>query len=467
MEFLSDRCNIMVLVFPRRFIYSIYEKAINYKTYKSLEELRKTQWFSEEEIKNYQWLRIENLLKYAYENIPFYKTLFDNITIDVKNGISIKDFQKIPLLNKEIINKNRANLVSTRYKLSELWKDSTSGSTGKKLVFYREKRGDRRNDYFRETALLRSMEWLDVGRYDKIVVLWGSQMNLTGIEKLKKWMKNIIFPTVSLSSYNLNQKMMDLYSEKINQFKPKVILGYASSLYLFANYLDEKKLEIQGIKHIISSAETLYQFQRETIERVFRCKVIERYGSREFGIIAQECTKHKGLHIIAEHVFIEILDKEGNTCKPGMLGEIVITDLDNYCFPFIRYKIGDVGVFSEKTCDCGRGLPLLEKVEGRVFDIIIGTNGNYFTGTFWTILLRNYIKGIREFQVIQEKYGELILRLVTDELFTENEKQKLLKNIHENCGEDFIVDFQLVNEIPLTQSGKNRFVISKISPFLK
>jgi len=456
----------MVSIFPRKFVHSLYEWIRGYKTSECLNLLRKTQWFSEEEVKKFQWSRLENLLKLSYRSVPFYRTLLDSIALDVENGISIDEFRKIPLLNKEIIAKNREKLISTHYKPSEIMVDTTSGSTGKKLVFYKEKKRFRRSDYLNEAGSLRGLEWLEFDRYDKQTFLWGPQMNRSAITRLKDRLMNFIIPTLFLSSYNLNPAMMSTYAKKIISFNPKIIFGYASALFLFANYLDEKKIEILGIKGVVSSAETLYQFQREKIEKVFQCRVFEVYGSREFGTIAQECMAHQGLHISAENVFVEILDEEGNPCKPGKLGKIIITDLDNYCFPFIRYDIGDIGIFSDKKCGCGRGLPLLEKVEGRTFDVIVGTNGKYFTGTFWTILFRTYVKGIEQFQVIQENNRELIVKLVIDDSFTENEKKKLLKVIHEKCGEDMNIAIQLMDKIPLTEFGKHRFVISKISPFL-
>ncbi|VVB59230.1 Uncharacterised protein [uncultured archaeon] len=456
----------MVSIFPRRFIYSIYERVRNYKTTECLDELRKTQWLSGEELKKFQWSRLENILRHAYKNVPFYRILFDNNAINVENDISIDDFRKIPLLNRQIIDKNRETLLSKLYKPSELTVDMTSGSTGKKLVFYKEKKRFTRSDYLNEAASLRCIEWLEFDRYDKQAFLWGSQMNNTIITRVKNQITNFIFPTLFLSSYNLNPAMMNNYAKKIISFNPKIILGYASALYLFANYLEEKKIKIPEINGVVSSAETLFQFQREKIEKVFQCRVFELYGSREFGTIAQECMAHQGLHISSENIFVEILDEEGNPCKPGKLGKIIITDLDNYCFPFIRYDIGDIGIFSDKGCECGRGLPLLEKVEGRTFDVIVGTNGKYFTGTFWTILFRTYVNGIEQFQVLQENNREIIIKLVVDDSFTENEKKKLLKVIHGKCGEDMTIVIQLMDTIPLTGSGKHRFVISKISPFL-
>ena len=163
---------------------------------------------------------------------------------------------------------------------------------------------------------------------------------------------------------------------------------------------------------------------------------------------------------------MEVIDENGNRCEPGKTGEIVITKLDNYSFPFIRYKIGDIGVLSERICPCGRNLPMLEEIKGRVFDLIVGTNGNHLSGTFWTILLREYVEGIKKYQVIQEEYGNLLIRLVVDENYSEEGEKKLIDKIKEKCGEDMSIKISLVNEIPLTESGKHRFIISKISPFI-
>jgi phenylacetate-CoA ligase len=226
-------------------------------------------------------------------------------------------------------------------------------------------------------------------------------------------------------------------------------------------------LKVHSPKGIVTSAETLYPHQRETIESVFGCRIFNRYGCREAGNIAQECEEHNGLHIFSEHVVVEVVDEKGDPAPPGEPGEIVVTKLDNYVFPFIRYRIGDIGVLSERRCPCGRNLPMLESVEGRVFDIIVGTNGNHLSGTFWTILLREYVSGISKFQVIQEEYGKILLKLEAGSGFSEKEKEKLISKIRERCGEDMNVEIETVEEIEQTESGKHRFVISKVSPYLQ
>jgi phenylacetate-CoA ligase len=452
----------MISIFPRKLVYTSYEKVINNKTFEYLDLLRKTQWLSEEELRKFQWSKLTSLLKHAYRDVPYYKSLFDSLGLDVKNGISIEEFRRIPLLNKEIITNNREKLLSARFRPSDLFVDMTSGSTGKKLIFYREKNGVGWAQ--RNATGIRSMEWLELDRFEKQAELWGSQIERSNVRKIKGKVYNFLFQTLFLSSYNLTPQMMSSYTEKIKRFKPKVLRGYPSALYLYANYLDKNQTEIKGIKYVISSAETMYPYQREIIEKAFNCKVIEIYGCREFGLIAQECTKHNGFHIIAEHVFVEILDEEGYPCKPGKRGKIIITDLDNYGFPFIRYDIGDIGILSNKKCLCGRGLPLIEKIEGRTWDVIVGANGNQLVGSFWLV---KDIEGIIQFQVIQEEFDKLILKLVVDKFFTEAEKLKLLTRVYDNCGKDMKVDIQLLDKIPIPDSGKHKYIISKVSPFIK
>ena len=171
------------------------------------------------------------------------------------------------------------------------------------------------------------------------------------------------------------------------------------------------------------------------------------------------------MHINANHVYVECLKEDGEPAAPGERGELIITDLDNYGMPFIRYRIGDIGVPSDRKCNCGRGLPIMEKVEGRTFDIIVGTNGRHFDGHFFSILLRTAVDGIKQFQVVQESKNEINIKIVVDEVFKTEYIDVLTTKIHEYCGEDMDVNFEIVDEIPLAKSGKFRFIISKVSPF--
>jgi phenylacetate-CoA ligase len=163
-------------------------------------------------------------------------------------------------------------------------------------------------------------------------------------------------------------------------------------------------------------------------------------------------------------VIVEVVDEEGRHCPPGEMGEIVLTSLNNYVFPFIRYRVGDIGALSDRKCPCGRGLPLLEYVKGRVWDIIVGANGNRLVGTFWLV---EGVKGIKQYQLLQREYGELILKLVVDSGFSEKEKAELRRRVSENCGAEMKLNIEIVDRIPPSESGKHRFIISHVSPFVE
>lgn len=427
------------------------------KKLKILNELISLQWLSPSEIKNIQNKKFIKLINHCKENVPYYKKIegFSRIK-------SLDDITQMSLLTKKIINENQEKLKTINIPAKHFIPNSTSGSTGESLKFYSYAK-----NYVNFGITIRDNIWTGWNLGERQAMLWGSHYDISRAQKLFNKIKNLfIHKNLFLSSYDMTERDMLEYQRRINRYKPQLITGYPNGLSVFAEFLGEKGLSIYKPKGIICSGETLYEYQRKKIESVFGCKVFNRYGCREVGNIAQECEMQEGLHINASHVIVEVLDENGNPCKPGELGEIVVTDLDNHAFPFIRYKIGDIGIPSDKKCSCGRGLPLLESVEGRTFDIIVGTNGNLVTGNFWTILLRTYVKGIRQFQVIQEEKDKLNFKLIVDSHFDNNEKIKLIKEVREKCGEDMKIEIDLVDRISLTKSGKLKFVISKCSPFV-
>lgn len=445
--------------FARYVVYPILQIYMRRDTLRHFKELEKTQWLSIDEIKKIQWKKLKNLLEYAYTNVPYYHWVFKTLNMTPKDITAPDDFRKLPLLDKEDIRNNISRIVSSNYKKRDLIPNSTGGSTGVNLNFF----NDRKNSGYVSAIVLRNDHWAGLEIGDKKASLWGSPFDISLQDNLKKKISNKLFRTLFLSSYNLSEENMFVYAKKLLQYKPKVIIAYPSPLYHFAKFLEENGIKGINPKSIISSAEVLYDYQRELIESVFQCRVFNNYGCREFDAIAQECSQHLGMHISAEHVYVECLKGDGEPAAPGERGELVITDLDNYGMPFIRYRIGDIGVLSDRKCNCGGGLPIMEKVEGRTFDIIVGTNGKYFDGHFFSILLRTAVDGIKQFQVVQESENEINIKIVVDEVFKTEYIDTLTNKIRECCGEDMQVNFKIVDEIPPTKSGKFRFVTSKVA----
>lgn len=324
---------------------------------------------------------------------------------------------------------------------------------------------DRRALPMLRALVLRNKRWTgwEIGR--KEAVLWSSFPDLT---KHRRWHRRLcdelLLRRLFLSAAEMSDEVMRRYAQALDRYEPELITGYASALALLARFMRRNGLRLHPPRGIVSSAEALEEGDREEIESAFGARVFNRYGSREIGGIAQECEVHGGLHVNAEHVYLEVVDRAGNPCRPGETGEIVVTDLDNYVFPFIRYRIGDLGTAAHGPCPCGRGLPLLARVVGRSFDVITTPDGRYLCLTTYRFWIGD-VRGIGGLQVIQHDLHTLELRIVADASFTEAERAKLEKRVRRHYGGPVAIRITPVNDIPAGESGKRLRVISRISPF--
>jgi len=440
-----------------KILFPIYHFCIGDGLWKIIKAYKKSQWLSYEQLRLVQKEKLIKLLTHCKDNVPYYRTLIKEKSLWNENLSEYHNFKKIPYLTKEIINENRDNIVANNVKKRNLVANSTSGSTGENLYFFQ----DKKCMLARQAVVWRNQAWVNCLYADKQASLWGAPFDLKESQSIKGKLHALFTQEISLSSYELSERSMEQYEKILNKFKPKLLVSYPSPLNTLAEFLLANKKTVTSIKSIITSAETLYEWQRSTIEKAFNCPVFDRYGCREFGNIAHECDKHEGYHLSVERFFLEILDDKGKPAKDGESGEIIITDLDNYGFPFIRYKIGDIAVPSSRSCSCGRGLPMLERIEGRTFDVIKAPNGNRIAGTFWTLALRTF-PGIKNFQVEQISINKIILRIVTDHDYSKQTDEKILKLVQDKCGREMEIDIIYVDRIPLTKSGKRRFVLSRL-----
>ena len=420
----------------RYIVFPAYHKLKKTKVMERIDELEKNQWKSPEDLSILQALKLKRLLSHANNTVPFYGERFKDLGIDVTKLHQSEYFSKIPLLTKKDINENRDKMISTKLNGNKLIPNSTSGSTGEALYLYY----DMRSAAYRRATVIRNEQWLGIRLGDHTATLWGAPMDLKKAAALRGrlhgWANNHLF----LSSYDMSDKTLEDYERKLNSFKPKLLTSYPGPLSVFAEYLLKKNKKIKSIKAIISSAETLYPWQKDIIEKAFCCPVYNRYGCREFGDIAQECANREGLHINYDRFVVEILNENIEPAAEGENGEIIITDLDNYGMPLIRYRIGDMASFKKALCSCGRGLPLLGQVEGRTLDIVRAPNGNRLGGTFWTLLFRSR-PGIKSFQVIQERLDEITVRYVKDGSVANVDLLSFETHIHKKCGDNLNVHF--------------------------
>jgi len=258
---------------------------------------------------------------------------------------------------------------------------------------------------------------------------------------------------------------MHKYVQKINNIKPGLILAYTNAIDGLALFIKENCLSIYSPKAIMTSAGVLYPEVRARIEKVFQASVFNRYGSREVGDIACNCEKNQGLHIIPDIHYIEILDEQGREVKPGERGEIVVTLLTNYTMPLIRYKIGDRSILSEIECSCGRGFPLLKKVEGRVRSVFKNKQGDFIDGGVFVSLFY-FRENIKQFQVIQESLEQITITLVLKDKRQTKVAKKDFMEINKATkiimGNKTIIKYKLVDVIDSSPSGKYSYVFSKL-----
>jgi len=241
---------------------------------------------------------------------------------------------------------------------------------------------------------------------------------------------------------------------------------YPSVLTILAKFMKRNKIKpFSSIKAILASSENIYPWQIKLFKEVFQCKVFFFYGLTEMVALAGICEKSYDYHIFPEYSYVELIEKDGNrVTEEGAIGEIVGTTFDNYAMPLIRYRTGDLAVYTKQTCKCGRNYPLLKNIEGRLQELI-------YTKSEDLISLGPVIFGIhdkcwtqvRELQFVQEKKGELIIKLIKNPEFSEKKVRNYVLNLFkQRLGGICDIKIKFVNEIPKTERGKHKFLIQKL-----
>lgn len=429
--------------------------------------MNRSQWLSSNEIRNIQWKKLQKLLNHAYLNIPYYHKLFTTKKITTSNINSFEDFSKIPCLTKQIIRENIDEMLNPKVKIANLIKQTTSGSTGEPVIIF----SDNYAQNVHTVTGWRFREWAGHKIGDKYAQIWGgaafNKKKNTIISfiklKIRKILDNLFDPIERLNANDtISDSAMEDFYLRIKKNKIQHLVGYTSSIFFFAQFVKEHHNGEIKFSSVRTIAEMLHDYQRDLIENIFNCKVFDTYGNRENGLIAAECSSHNGYHVSSENLFIEILDETGNPVPLGDNGEIAITDLNNYSMPLIRYLTGDIGKFSSKSCSCGRGLVLIEKIEGRKIDTIILSDGSLLSGHVFTRLLRIYSDEIEKYQFIQRKKGEADLLLKLSRSSNNEKFQMFQNNLSDFLNKRLEINYIIVNEIPLHKSGKHKYIISEI-----
>jgi len=402
-------------------------------------------------IQEIQGNKLRLLVNHAYENVLYYRQLFDSNRIRLRDIKGIKDLEKIPVTDKTVMRAVRkADIMAKNINPKECVEVFTSGSTGMPThIFFTRK------DYeFLDLVYLRS--FLQNGlkfKHKRAFIL-----DPHSFETKKCWYHRLGIATyANISCFWEPEKQVQVLKGE----KPDFIHGYPSSLRQVAEFISDSKID--EIKpHIISTAaELLHPKDRQFITSVLGAPVYDRYAARECGNIAWECNEHNGYHINIDSLVVEFL-KDGRPVDPGEKGDVVITNLHSYAMPFIRYKIGDIGVLSDKMCPCGIELPLMDVIEGRDEDFILLKDGKKISPMMVTGTL-DHIPGIKQFRVVQEGINSVLVVITKGKDFQSHTVTQVEKDLKGLFGWDMDVRCQVVDGISRESSGKVRTVISRLS----
>lgn len=412
-----------------------------------------------EQVRRIQLARLQHLVKYAYENTDYYRELFDTYDFKLGDTTSLADLQQLPLLTKDDLRAHRDLMVSRVIPREKLTVKKTSGSTG----IYVELYVDEESTQWKRAVTVSYDRWAgwDIG--ERVGAIWG---NPECYQNWRAYLRNLLLTRhIPLDTLKMDPATMRQYHATLLRKKPAILFGHAHSLFLFAQFMEQNGLSGIRPKGIISTAMVLHPFERQTIERVFGCRVTNRYGCEEVSLIACECP-HGNMHLNCDTLIVECI-RDGKPVAPGEPGAIVVTDLTNYGMPMIRYKVGDVGILSHKTsCPCGCTYPILESLEGRVADYVVTPDGSYISGISLTENFAMQLPGIKQLQIVQEQIDQLMFRIVKGELFSDQTLRDLDQLAKERFSSRMHYQVEYVDSIQSESSGKYRFCISKLpNPF--
>lgn len=411
------------------------------------EFLEKSQWWKRQEIEEYQIRKIGEIIGYAYENVPYYKKIFDERGL-LPSGIrSFDDLKKLPLLTKEIIRNNFDDLISRTYPRYKMVSCNTGGTSGRRFHFF-------------EPADSRLMEWAF------ITTIWAragfrpsdSRITIGDIPVSRRkggkfWEFDPLRREWRFSPFHLSQENLPEYIAKFKAINCRYLHGFVSSLVVVAKFvLDNNIIDLPKYNAVFASSEPMYPWQKDLLERAFRTQIFRWYGQNEKVILAGACEKKEKYHIFPEYGYAEVTSA----------GELVGTGFYNRAMPFIRYKLDDWGEITNGDCACGRHHRFLTNLEAKREAGLIVSKRNHFISTTAVYIRGGILDHVERFQFCQDKKGELILKIIKGKNYSQKDTQDILTELNKQIGDSVDIHIAFVEDIPLTEGGKQKILDQKL-----
>jgi phenylacetate-CoA ligase len=417
--------------------------------------LRHVRW-SRQRLSEYQNRRLRRVLKYAYDYVPFYRRKFRESGVRPGDVKSRADLNQLPVIRKDEIRANAGDMISHAVDRTRLLSLSTSGSTGEPLFLY----VTQAESEYRKAKHLRANINCGQRPRDRWVTITAPH-HFAESTKLQQQL-GIFVPTPISVFTDVASQVAE--AEALN---PDILDGYSSSLFLLAKTLSARNNAAIHPRFIVGGAELADEYSRRFVENTLNAPFYDQYSSVEFERMAWQCPCRHEYHIDADAIIMEFL-ADGEDVALGEKGEVVCTSLFNYAMPLIRYAIGDIGVPSSGSCQCGRSLPLMHVVEGRKDSLLVLPNGRSLTPRAFTIGMHmfQYYRQVDQFRVIQRRPDlfELQIKMKETRLAGDVLEAELVSHLRRVLAiDEGLVELQVnfLPEIPVHRSGKLMAVISE------
>jgi len=425
----------------------------------ALWDAQRNQDLSPEQLRMLQVRKLQTILKHAENNCPYYAETYRKQSAKAADVSSPEDIRCFPLLGKEDVFNRREDMVTPLHK-GKVFRGTTSGSTGMAMSFYY----DSAHAAWVEACQWRGRWWWGLERGDPQLVLWARPAEQSWKAEFATWLKYRLRNCIQFNTFHeFNDKKIAAILAALRRFCPKLIYGYGSSIGRLAEGLaahnetltpEERPLLVEY------TADHMEEAEQRTAAAVFGAPIVSAYGASECGGIAQQCRLGR-LHVSVDHVLLEFLRADGSAADEDETAEIVVTSLNNFAMPLIRYRVGDLGSFSSDKCPCGINLPVMTLQAGKAVDLITTSARSAISAHLLDYinlyLMKHGIRGIKQFFVEQTSRDAFVLSIVQDTPFDERSVQVFVEKMKGYLGEHIEVNTKFVESIPLQPSGKRRY----------
>jgi phenylacetate-CoA ligase len=406
--------------------------------------------WSTEAWQTWQHAELTALLAACASHVPYYRDTWSDADKAAAHGGRL---DKLPLLGKDPIRAEPRRFLHDGIRPRRPLVFHTSGSTGTPIASMWTVREYRDAMAVRE---VRSASWAGVS-FTRPRATFSGRIAVPDPQSTGPYHRyNAIEKQAYLSPFHLRRETAAQYVEALRDHGIEWLTGYAVSFYLLARFILEERLSVPPLRAVITTSEKVTQTMRATMEQAYGCRVFEEYSTVENALFASECD-HGSLHVSPDWGIVELLRPDGSPAAPGEEGEVVATSLRRRYQPLIRFRLGDVAVWSERACACGRAMPVLEAVVGRIEDVIVGPDGREmvrFHGIFTDQ------PHVREGQIVQESLDRIRVKVVPAPGFGPADSANIIARMHQRLGAGVAITVDLVDAIPRTKAGKYQAVVS-------